>query len=733
MKQSGYAGEDAGVDECLGSLLLVCRHYDGESGAGKLGRQGSQALSERTLMGIAGFAERVGFRTRIVRLTFRQLQKYGRFPCILRYNGRFVVMFQNFYDGRRKMVSLQSWTEGTIRVQEVEFVRLWGTERKDAKEVKGSALLLEPTFRFYAPQESAGNRLNWRTALQYIRNKKWHVAGVFLAFLLSSFIQLLFPFLMQCIVDIGIGSRDLSFVAVVLVAQLILLISRLGVDFIRSYLLYQVSRIINLAILSDFWIKLSHLPFSYGERYHTGDIMQRLDDNRNLRVFFTGQLINTFFSAVNFLVFSIVLIFYDVTVFLIFLAGVVGYVFWMRSFFPVRRKLNSAIFRSSTEENNATLQFINGMHEIKLQNIQQLKRWEWEDIHINIFRLNFKSLIYTRIEDAGTLLISQGKDIILTFLVAKLVIDGKITIGAMFAIQYILGQLSNPIELFLNFIQAAQDAKISMERLNEIHQIEAEEPVSAAFVRQLPAGRTIRIENLRFAYPGSEDTVILDNIDLRIPAGKTTAIVGASGSGKTTLLKVLLRYYDSYEGNIKVGDCDLKQISPGYWRDQCGAVMQDGFIFNDSIGRNISLGREPVDDKKLQEACRLANILPFIEGLPEGLDTRLGIGGVGISQGQRQRILIARLIYKDPEYLFFDEFTNALDANNEKIIIENLQAIFRNRTVVVVAHRLSTVRNADEIVVMQGGRIMERGSHDELIRCNGGYLELIKNQLDIRN
>jgi ATP-binding cassette subfamily B protein len=448
----------------------------------------------------------------------------------------------------------------------------------------------------------------------------------------------------------------------------------------------------------------------------------------------TGSVLNTFFSSLNFIVFSIVLMMYKVELFLVFMAGVVLYFSWTRLFFRVRRKINYQIFTTASRENNMTLQLLQGMDEIRLQNMEQPKRWEWENIQIDFFRLNIRNLNYGQLQQAGAVFINNLKDIILTFLVARSVMQGQLTFGAMFAIQYIIGQLSGPIEQFIGFIQSAQDTKINMDRLNEIHQLEDEENESdGCFVRNLPVNKTIQFNDLSFAYPGDNNELVLRNIDLEIPEGKTTAIVGASGSGKTTLLKLLLKYYSSYEGEIHVGDTELNEFSPSFWRSQCAAVMQDGFIFDDTIAKNISLEFQDLDRDRLINACKMANILSFIESLPKGFETRLGAEGIGVSQGQKQRLLIARAIYKDPHYLFFDESTSALDANNERVIVENMRKIFKGRTVIIVAHRLSTVKNADKIIMLDQGSIIEQGSHHRLAQLKGKYFELVKNQLDLGN
>jgi len=339
----------------------------------------------------------------------------------------------------------------------------------------------------------------------------------------------------------------------------------------------------------------------------------------------------------------------------VFAIGSIVYFLWIRLFLRLRRKLNYATFHLSAKENNATLQLVQGMQEIKLHGAERIKRWEWESLQAGIFKLNFKNINYSQIQQSGALLINQGKNLTITFLVANLVVQGQLTLGAMLAVQYIIGQLNSPIEQWIGFVQTAQDARISLERINEIHQLPDEESTDEEglqSIQVLPQEKAIALENFSFTYSGAGNEPVLKNITIHIPEGKTTAIVGASGSGKTTLLKLLLKFYDSYKGDIKIGHTNLKYISAAFWRKQCGAVMQDGYIFNDSIAKNIAVGFEHIEYEKLIEACKMANILSFIESLPNGFNTKLGTDGVGISQGQKQRLLIARAVYKNPVYLF---------------------------------------------------------------------------------
>lgn len=696
------------------------------------------------LLGLSEAAESIGFRTRGVQLSYSQLVKDVQLPCILHWRQNHFVVFTPLR--RKKNVRVADPAKGLIALTKEEFLQQWISSKSENGESIGIALLLEPTAKFYEEPDEKDNKASWGIVFQYLKQGKWNLIQIIIAVLFTSLFQLIFPFLTQSIVDTGINNQNLQYITIVLTAQLMLVFSRTVIDFIRSRLLLNISVNINFSLLSDFWIKLTKLPISYFDSYHTGDTLQRLGDSKKIEGFLTGSTLNTFFSLFNFIVFAAVLITYNVQLFLIFTMGSVLYFGWIRLFLQLRRKINYQTFHLSAKENNVSLQLVQGMQELKLNNAENLKRWEWENVQASIFKLDFRNLSYSQLQQAGALFINEGKNLMITFMVAQMVVQGRLTLGAMLAIQYIIGQLNSPVEQFIGFIQTAQDAKISLERLNEIYQLKEEENTETnegACIQYLPEQKSISLLDLSFTYPGAGNDPVLNHLTTTIPEGKTTAIVGVSGSGKTTLLKLLLKFYDRYEGDITVGSCNqnnsenqklrFKYISPSFWRKQCGCVFQDGYIFNDSIARNIGVGDEQPNLTKLLGACKTSNILSFIESLPNGFNTKLGTDGVGISQGQKQRILIARAVYKDPHYLFFDEATNALDSNNEKAIVENLQQFFKGRTVVVVAHRLSTVKNADKIVVLHKGRIVEEGTHIELSNLHGKYYELVKNQLELGN
>ena len=738
-------------------IRMVSKHYGRAVNIEAL-RNASQISKEGvSLLGIAEAAEKIGFNAKGATLSYNELIKDVQLPAILHWEqNHFVVLTtQGSLHKWRRGVTVADPGKGLITYTKQEFCKHWiSTKDETTGEPLGVALLLEATPDFYTRQDDENEKskagLGWDRLLKYLAQHKRHIAQVFMAMGIASLLQLIFPFLTQSIVDTGINTNNLPFIYLVLIAQLVLFFSRMVVEFIRSRLLLFISTHINASILSDFWIKLMKLPISFFDTKMTGDIIQRLGDHRRIESFLTGSTLNVLFSMVNLVMFSVVLLLYNTTIFYIFAIGSVLYFLWIKIFLKFRRQLDFKRFAIASKENTATMQLIYGMQEIKLNGAEQSKRWEWENLQAQLFKLGFKGLSLSQYQQAGIFFINEGKNILITFFVAKAVLDGQLTLGAMMAIQYIIGQLNSPVEQLIGFVQSAQDAKISLERLNEIHQLEEEEPNEKTFITHLPDNKTIQVQDLSYTYPGAGNEPVLKNINLRVPEGKVTAIVGMSGSGKTTLLKLLLRFYENYQGEISLtpnpsprsGEgsnsplakgTSLRYISPKFWRRQCGSVMQDGYIFNDNIAKNIAVSDEVPDYKKLLHACKVANILSFVESLPLGFNTKIGAEGNGISAGQKQRILIARAVYKNPVYIFFDEATNALDANNEKAIMENLNEFFKDKTVVVVAHRLSTVKNADNIIVLDNGMITEQGTHEELTNKKGEYYQLVKNQLELGN
>jgi ATP-binding cassette subfamily B protein len=717
------------VMDCGPTCLRMVTKYYGKNIPLQALREGAQiGKAGVNLLGLSQAAENIGFRTHAITLTYDALMAKAILPCIVHWEqNHFVVVTPN---SNTKKIEIADPAQGIIHYNKEEFCNKW---LHSSKNGTGLALLLEPSPEFYEQADKKATGISWSFLTKYLLQYKKYFFQLIIGLVIASVLQLIFPFLTQSIVDVGINTRNLHYIYLILFAQIFLFAGRISTEFIRSHILLYIGTRINISILSDFWIKLMKLPLSYFDTKRTGDTLQRIGDHSRIQQFLTTGSLSVLFSLFNLLIFSIVLLIYNVQVFVVFLTGSILYFIWIRFFLHYRRKLDIQRFAIASKENTATMQLIQGMQEIRLNNCDKPKRWEWERLQAVLFELNFKGLSISQYQQAGAFFINEGKNLIITFFVAKAVIDGQLTLGAMLAIQYIIGQLSSPVEQLIGFMQQAQDAKLSLERLNEIHSLQNEELVENNLLHHLPEDKSIRLQNLSFTYSGAGNEPVLKNVNLAITEKKVTAIVGMSGSGKTTMLKLLLKFYENHKGEIKVGESNLKYISHSFWRNQCSSVLQDGFIFNDTIANNIALNGETINQSQLLHACKVANILSFIESLPMGFNTNIGAEGMGISQGQKQRILIARAVYKNPDFIFFDEATNALDANNEKVILENLQEFFSNKTVVVVAHRLSTVKNADKIVVLHEGEIVEEGTHDELSQRRGHYYKLVKNQLELGN
>ena len=714
---------------CLG---MIAKYYGKEYDINGLRNSSFIGRDGVSLLGISRAAENIGFRTVGGRITFEKLAEKALLPCIVHWKqDHFVVVYaikklkKKGYD-----VYIADPGKGRMRFSQEEFCDGWISTQTGGEE-KGVALLFEPTALFYEKEGDAvikENRLKflWKYLSKYKRFFTQLILGLFL----GSVLQLIFPFLTQAIVDTGIQGKDIGFIWLVLIAQMMLLFSRTAIDFIRRKILLHISTRINISLISDFFIKLMRLPMKFFDTKLTGDLLQRIEDHRRIENFLTVQTLNLLFSLFSFVIFGIVLIIYNIPVFLVFLAGSILYGLWIMVFLKKRRILDYKYFEQQGINRNVVYQLITGMQEIKLQGCEQRKRWEWEDVQADLFDVNMQSLSLQQNQEAGSIMINELKNILITVLAATAVISGNLTLGMMLAVQYIIGQLNSPVEQMMNFIYQWQDVSISLDRMNEIHTQKNEEDENRT-VEDLPENRSVKIENLCFKYDGARPDYVLNNINLNIPQGKVTAIVGASGSGKTTLVKLLLGYYAPNEGKIEIGKQNLDKFSLTWWRTVCGAVMQEGYLFSDTIARNIAPSEDEIDLERLQYAARVANIANYVEALPLGYNTQIGQDGQGVSQGQRQRILIARAVYKNPQFIFLDEATNALDANNEKAIVENLSEFYQDKTVIVVAHRLSTVKNADQIVVLEGGHIAEIGTHDELTHKRGKYFELVKNQLEL--
>lgn len=683
-----------------------------------------------SLLGISDAAESIGFRTTGVKVTWRQMVEEMPLPCIVHWNQRhFVVVYDVVKKHGVYKVMVADPASGLLEYTEEDFRGLWlESERK----TEGIALILEPTPKFYEEEGDDERRhYGFGYVLKYLRPYRTYIIQILLAMLTASVISLLMPFITQSVVDKGIGTGSLSLIVVLLIAQLTLTLGGLANNLIRSWLMLHTTSRVSISLISDFLCKLMRLPIAFFDSKMVGDIMQRIGDYNRIQTFLTGSLLSMVIAVVSFVVYGFIMAGYNATIFIVFLIGASLYVFWVLLFMKRRRKLDYMRFQQASANQSNIVQLIGGMQEIKLNNCEKQKRWEWESIQAKLFKVGVKSLTLGQVQEIGSTFIDQTKNILMSFIAAKSVIDGGMTLGMMMALQYIMGQINAPISQFISFVQSAQDASISLDRLGEIHEMKDEEPAEEERIKDIPSDADIVFRDVVFQYDGPHSPKVLDEVSLTIPSGKVTAIVGASGSGKTTMLKMMLGFYPPVSGEVLLGNVSLKNYSESRWRARCGTVMQEGYIFSDTIAANIAVSEEYPDMERVRWAAGVSNIKYWIEGLPLGYGTKIGADGHGLSSGQKQRILIARAAYKDSRYLFFDEATNSLDANNERTIMENLERLFSEKTVVVVAHRLSTVKNVDNIIVLDKGRIAEQGTHSQLTALRGKYYELVKNQLEL--
>lgn len=668
------------------------------------------------------------------------LAKSVHLPCILHWNNKhFVVCYKIKHnikkiwktnkdkDDHNYIFYISDPALGLYTLNTKDFENCWLNH--DGNNHCGIALVMWTTPSFFRTKEEKEEEISIRYFAKYLYPYKAEIIQLLASMGVVSIIQLLFPFLTQSIVDNGIGENNISLITLILIAQFILYTTQMCVEFLRNWLSLHTTTRINISLISDFLMKLMRLPISFFDSRMIGDIMQRIGDHRRIQSFLTGSSINLIFSVGNFFVFAFILLFYNTIVFFVFLLGNIIYIIWVVCFMRYRRKLDNQRFAQSAEDQSNLVELITGMQEIKLANSEKIKRWKWEKIQARLFKTSLDSLSIGQSQQIGSMFFSQSTNLIISYIAARAVIDGNMTLGMMMSLSYIIGQLSLPIGQFVNFIQSFQDAKISLERLGEVHNRKNEENDYIARLNELPYKLDINLVDVSFGYDKSMENLILHNISINIPAGTTTAIVGPSGCGKTTLLKLLMGFYQPQRGKITIGNTPLDSISKKIWRDNIGVVMQDGFIFSDTIVGNIAVGKENIDWTLLYECAKAANIREYIEAQPMTYHTKIGMEGKGLSQGQKQRILIARALYKQPRYLFFDEATSSLDATNESQIIENIETYKRDKTVLIVAHRLSTIKNADNIIVMEKGRIVEQGSHNDLLSKKGHYFTLLKNQL----
>jgi len=714
--------------DCGPACLKIVAKYFGKSLSIEKVRDLSETVrSGSSLMGLSNASEAIGLKTIGVKIPLIGLRETP-LPSILHWNkNHFVVLYKisknEFY--------ISDPAHGLLKYSKEDFLKSWIGNNADEATEEGIALLLEPTSKFFDNEwEDKKEKINLSYLTKYLFKYKKFLWQLVIGLLAGSLLQVIFPFLTQSIVDVGIKNQDINFIYLILFAQLALFLGRTSIEVIRSWILLHLSTRINISLVSDFFIKLMKLPIAFFDTRMTGDILQRINDHKRIERILTTSSLNVLFSMVNLIIFGIVLAYYNLYIFLIFLVGSILYFVWIALFLKKRADLDYKRFSQLSQEQSKVIELINGMQTIKLNNAETKKRWGWEFMQARLFKISIEGLALEQYQNVGSGFINELKNILITVLSAKLVIDGDITLGMMLAIAYIVGQLNSPVSQLIGFVRELQDARISLERLSEIHNKEDEEVDLEGKIHDIPDNLDFNIKDLVFRYIGSEKSVF-EGLNLHIPSNKITAIVGVSGSGKTTLMKVLMKFYNPDKGEIKLGPHNLKNISQRIWRERCGVVMQEDYIFSDTIANNIAVGVDYVDKKRLAYAVDVANIKEFIEELPLSYNTKIGMEGVGLSTGQKQRLLIARAVYKNPDYLFFDEATSALDANNEKVIMEKLDRFFTNKTVVVIAHRLSTVINAHQIVVLDKGKIAEIGNHEQLILKKGNYYNLVKNQLEL--
>lgn len=711
-------------------LKMIAKLYGKDVSLGKLRKFSETTREGVSLRTLANAAEKIGFRTLGVKLSYHKLLDEAIPPYIVHWHqNHFIVV----YKIKKNKVYVADPAHGKLVYKKQDFIKNWIGANANENLDEGIALLIEPTPRLKDIELGGSKEIRgFGFLFGYIFKYKKFLIQLAIGLLAGSLLQLAFPFLTQSVVDVGIANRDINFIYLIMLAQLFLYFGKTGIDIIRSWILLHLSARINISLISDFFIKLMNLPIAYFDVKMTGDIMQRIMDHSRIERLLTTSSLNVLFSFFNIIVFGVVLAWYNLTIFLLYLTGSVLYFIWVLLFLKRRKDLDFKRFSEVSTEQSKVIELISGMQEIKLHNAEKQKRWSWEYTQVRLFKISIKSLTLEQVQTVGSKFINEIKNILLSFLSASLVVKGELTLGMMLSISYIIGQLNSPINKLIGFVYSLQDAKIALERLSEIHNQEDEEDLNPETEEEFSSEETIKVEKISFRYKGALKYTFQD-ISLTIPANKTTAIVGASGSGKTTLLKMLLKFYQPEKGQIKIGETNLNNISQYNWRKKCGVVMQEGFIFNDTITNNICVGHDDINKSKLQKAVEIANIKEYIEALPLGYNTKIGNEGLGMSSGQKQRILIARAIYKDPEIILFDEATSALDANNESEIMKKLNDFISNKTAVIIAHRLSTVKDADNIVVLDDGKIIEQGIHEELIKLKGYYYNLIKNQLELGN
>ena len=667
-------------------------------------------------------AESLGLRTLAIKCTLDDIINKIPFPAILFWrDSHFIVV----YHANKKYIWVSDPAKGRIKYTHEDFKAGWYKKG----ETLGVLLAIEPTIDFKRSKvEKEIEKNSFISILRYFIPYKNSFATIFFIMLVVTLLQGMLPFISKAVIDVGIKSSDINFINMVLIGNISILVSITIFNVIRDWILMHITSRVNIALISDYLIKLMKLPVTFFENKLLGDILQRARDHERIRNFIMNNSLSLIFSILTFIIFGIILLTYNPIIFYIFLGGSILYVAWVLLFLRIRKRLDWEYFELVSQDQSYWVETVSAIQNIKIYNYERYRRWKWEEIQARLYKVNKRVLNITNMQKLGAQFIANIKNMAIVFFCASAVIKGDITFGIMISTQFIIGMLNGPLTQFISFIVSAQYAKISFLRMNEIKQLKDEEELlSIGTTSILPEKRDITLSNIIFQY-SPNSPVVLKNIFLTIPQNKITAIVGGSGSGKSTLLKLLVRLYKPTAGEIKMGNMNIASINLHTWRNMCGVVMQDGKLFNDTILANIVLDDEHIDYERLHKVCRMAQIAKEINGMPKGYETMIGERGRGISGGQKQRLLIARALYKEPDFLFLDEATNSLDVINEKKIVEALNAAFKDRTVIVVAHRLSTIRNADQIIVLHQGRIAEIGNHENLMTKKGEYFKLVSSQ-----
>lgn len=676
-----------------------------------------------SLLDLSTGAESIGLRTLAIKCTIDDVVNSVPFPAIIFWkDSHFVVV----YHANKKYIWVSDPAKGRIKYTHEEFKKGW--YQKGAKQ--GVLLAIEPTAEFKDSKAEREQRKNtFSSILKYFTPYQRNFILIFVIMLLVTALQGMLPFISKAVIDVGIKTSDVNFINMVLIGNISILLSVMIFNVIRDWILMHITARVNIALISDYLIKLMKLPVTFFENKLLGDILQRAQDHERIRSFIMNNSLSLIFSILTFVVFSIILLIYNAIIFYIFISGSILYAGWVLLFLNIRKKMDWEYFELLSKNQSYWVETVSSIQDIKIYNYEKHRRWKWEEIQARLYHVNKRVLAITNAQNLGAQFIESIKNMGIVFFCATAVIKGEITFGVMISTQFIIGMLNGPLVQFINFIVSAQYAKISFLRINEIKQLEDEEELlSVGSTTILPENKSLILDNVNFQYTANSP-LVLHNIYLHIPENKVTAIVGGSGCGKSTLLKLLVRLYKPSYGDIKMDKMNVNAINLRQWRSMCGVVMQDGKIFSDTILNNIVLDDEHIDYEQLRKVCRIAQIEDEINAMPKGFETNIGENGRGLSGGQKQRLLIARALYRNPQYLFLDEATNALDTINEKKIVEALNNAFLQRTVIVVAHRLSTIRNADQIVVLDKGYIVEVGNHDSLMERKGHYFQMIASQM----